>query len=71
MGVAVNALGMEQASGPARSSASCVALQGREVSADVAAAFWSSLKTLETLGAELEEMPPASQAPSSGLNREA
>jgi aspartyl-tRNA(Asn)/glutamyl-tRNA(Gln) amidotransferase subunit A len=34
----------------------CVAPPGRKVSADVAAAFWASLKTLEALGAELEEM---------------
>jgi aspartyl-tRNA(Asn)/glutamyl-tRNA(Gln) amidotransferase subunit A len=35
----------------------CLAPPGRKVSADVAAAFSASLKTLEALGAELEEMP--------------
>jgi aspartyl-tRNA(Asn)/glutamyl-tRNA(Gln) amidotransferase subunit A len=34
----------------------CLAPPGRKASADVAAAFSASLKTLETLGAELEEM---------------
>jgi aspartyl-tRNA(Asn)/glutamyl-tRNA(Gln) amidotransferase subunit A len=34
----------------------CLAPPGRKVSADVAAAFSASLKTLEALGAELEEM---------------
>ena len=35
----------------------CLAPPGRKASADVAAAFGASLKTLEALGAELEEMP--------------
>ena len=35
----------------------CLAPPGRKVSADVAAAFKASLKRLEALGAELEEMP--------------
>ena len=35
----------------------CLAPSGRKASADVAAAFRASLKTLEALGAELEEMP--------------
>jgi aspartyl-tRNA(Asn)/glutamyl-tRNA(Gln) amidotransferase subunit A len=35
----------------------CLAPSGRKVSADVAAAFRASLKTLEACGAELEEMP--------------
>ena len=35
----------------------CLAPPGRKASADVAAAFGTSLKTLEALGAELEEMP--------------
>jgi aspartyl-tRNA(Asn)/glutamyl-tRNA(Gln) amidotransferase subunit A len=35
----------------------CLAPPGRKVSADVAAAFGASLKTLEACGAELEEMP--------------
>ncbi len=35
----------------------CLAPPGRKASADVAAAFSASLKTLEALGAELEEMP--------------
>ena len=35
----------------------CLAPQGRKVSADVAAAFRTSLKTLEACGANLEEMP--------------
>ena len=35
----------------------CLTPTGRKVSADVAAAFSASLKTLEALGAELEEMP--------------
>jgi aspartyl-tRNA(Asn)/glutamyl-tRNA(Gln) amidotransferase subunit A len=35
----------------------CLSPPGRKVSADVAAAFSGSLKTLEALGAELEEMP--------------
>ena len=35
----------------------CLAPPGRKVSADVAAAFRASLKTLEACGAELEEMP--------------
>jgi aspartyl-tRNA(Asn)/glutamyl-tRNA(Gln) amidotransferase subunit A len=35
----------------------CLAPTGRKVSADVAAAFSASLKTLRALGAELEEMP--------------
>ena len=35
----------------------CLAPPGRKVSADAAAAFGASLKTLETLGADLEEMP--------------
>jgi aspartyl-tRNA(Asn)/glutamyl-tRNA(Gln) amidotransferase subunit A len=35
----------------------CLSPAGRKVSADVAAAFGAGLKTLEALGAELEEMP--------------
>jgi len=35
----------------------CLTPSGRKVSADVAAAFRTSLKTLEACGAELEEMP--------------
>jgi aspartyl-tRNA(Asn)/glutamyl-tRNA(Gln) amidotransferase subunit A len=35
----------------------CLAPPGRKASADVAAAFGTSLKTLEALGAEFEEMP--------------
>ena len=35
----------------------CLTPAGRKVSADVAAAFHASLKTLEALGAELEELP--------------
>jgi len=35
----------------------CLAPPGRKVSADVAAAFRTSLKTLEACGAKLEEMP--------------
>src|SRR6202166_1759764 len=35
----------------------CLTPPGRKVSADVAAAFSTSLKTLEALGAECEEMP--------------
>ena len=35
----------------------CLSPPGRKASADVAAAFGASLKTLEALGAELEEMP--------------
>jgi len=35
----------------------CLAPPGRKASADVAAAFSTSLKTLEALGAEFEEMP--------------
>jgi aspartyl-tRNA(Asn)/glutamyl-tRNA(Gln) amidotransferase subunit A len=35
----------------------CLAPPGRKASADVTAAFSASLKTLEALGAELEEMP--------------
>src|SRR5712671_614194 len=35
----------------------CLAPSGRKVSVDVAAAFKTSLKTLEACGAELEEMP--------------
>jgi len=35
----------------------CLAPPGRKASADVAAAFNTSLKTLEALGAEFEEMP--------------
>jgi aspartyl-tRNA(Asn)/glutamyl-tRNA(Gln) amidotransferase subunit A len=35
----------------------CLAPSGRRVSVDVAAAFRTSLKTLEACGAELEEMP--------------
>ena len=35
----------------------CIAPPGRKVSADVAVAFNASLKTLEALGGELEEMP--------------
>src|SRR3954451_20101231 len=35
----------------------CLSPPGRKVSADVAAAFGTSLKTLEALGGELEEMP--------------
>ena len=35
----------------------CLAPPGRKASADVAAAFSTSLKTLEALGAECEEMP--------------
>jgi aspartyl-tRNA(Asn)/glutamyl-tRNA(Gln) amidotransferase subunit A len=35
----------------------CLSPAGRKVSADVAASFRKSLKTLEALGAELEEMP--------------
>jgi aspartyl-tRNA(Asn)/glutamyl-tRNA(Gln) amidotransferase subunit A len=35
----------------------CLTPTGRKVSADVAAAFSASLKTLKALGAELEEMP--------------
>ena len=35
----------------------CLTSTGRKVSADVAAAFSASLKTLKALGAELEEMP--------------
>jgi len=35
----------------------CLAPPGRKASADIAAAFRASLKTLEALGAQLEEMP--------------